>query len=226
LAIRVLLAQPAAWGTLAEGGGVTSAEIERMLGDRWLWWLLHPPRVAIVGPANAGKSTLANHLFARERSITADLPGTTRDWVGEIANLDGLAVMLVDTPGQRTTKDLIEAEAMVRADQQIQRADLVVLVLDAALPLEPDQVALVARYPRAIRVVNKTDLSPAWDFGSLPAIQMVATSGEGVDALRRAIRHHFNCGEDSSPDRPRWWTERQRVLLECGRYDPSVLRDA
>jgi hypothetical protein len=94
LAIKVLLAQPEAWKTSTPD-----------LADRSLWWLLHPPRVAIVGVANVGKSTLANQLFAQARSITADFPGTTRDWVGEMANLDGLMVMLVDTPGLRETSD-------------------------------------------------------------------------------------------------------------------------
>ena len=55
--------------------------------------------VAIVGPPNVGKSTLANRLFGQARSITADQPGTTRDWVGGVADIVGLAVTLVDTPG-------------------------------------------------------------------------------------------------------------------------------
>ncbi len=69
LALRVLLAQPAAWLKVAEN------DRKRMLTDRSLHWLLNPPKVAIVGTSNVGKSTLANQLFARERVITADLPG-------------------------------------------------------------------------------------------------------------------------------------------------------
>src|SRR6185503_2714425 len=95
------------------------------------WWMLHPPRVAIVGEANVGKSTLANQLFAQERSITADLPGTTRDWVGEVANVDGLPVTLVDTPGVRETADEVEREAIARSGEQVAAADLILLVLDA-----------------------------------------------------------------------------------------------
>ena len=90
-AVRVLLAQPAAWKSISDP--------KKILDDPSGKWLTQLPRVAIVGPANVGKSTLANQLFGQTRSITADLPGTTRDWVGEIANLDGLAVMLIDTPG-------------------------------------------------------------------------------------------------------------------------------
>ena len=101
LGVRVLLAQTGRLGGLRRGAAAGSGRDagRELLADRSLWWLLHPPRVAIVGAANAGKSTLANQLFAQERSITADLPGTTRDWVGEVADIDGLPVMLVDTPG-------------------------------------------------------------------------------------------------------------------------------
>ena len=133
------------------------ADVVRIRDDHSLYWLLHPPRVAIIGVPNAGKSTLANRLFAQERSITADLPGTTRDWVGEIANVDGLAVMLVDTPGLRHTDDPIESEAIRRSKGQIERADLVVLVLDVTQPRDPDQLALEAAHRCALVVVNKSD---------------------------------------------------------------------
>src|SRR5690606_12064877 len=106
-------------------------------------------------------STLANQLFAQERSITADLPGTTRDWVGEIANLDGLAVMLIDTPGLRMTDDLVEREAIERSGQQVRAADLVVVVLDASVPAA-EQLAHRQAHPNALIVVNKCDRA-AWD---------------------------------------------------------------
>jgi tRNA modification GTPase len=188
------------------------AQIEHILSDRSLWWLLHPPRVAIVGAPNAGKSTLANQLFAQERSITADLPGTTRDWVGEIANIDGLAVMLIDTPGQRETSDQIESEAIRRSAAQIETADLVLLVLDASRPLEPQQSPLLLRHPQAIRVINKIDKSATWDWSSIDGIATIATSGHGTSELRSAIQRHFGCHQ-LEIDRPRCWTERQRQEL-------------
>ena len=172
LALRTLLAQAQAWkGLLARADTISRGEIDAILADRSLHWLLHPPRVAIVGAPNAGKSTLANRLFAQERSITADLPGTTRDWVGEIANLDGLAVQLVDTPGIRDTHDPIEREAISRSGEQIQRADRVVLVLDASRSLEPEQAPLVQRFSDALCVINKIDAPLAWDISSIDGIQ-------------------------------------------------------
>jgi tRNA modification GTPase len=254
LALRTLLAQPAAWQGCGaaprraplpplppgvgrgEGERKEASESERPanehqstpaltltfsrrergpeLADRSLIHLLHPPRVAIVGAANVGKSTLANQLFAQERSITADRPGTTRDWVGEIANLDGLAVLLVDTPGVRQTDDAIERAAIERSGRVVEQADLVVVVLDATRSLEPEQAPLLRRHPDAIRVVNKADQLAAPGAGEWPGTRTVATTGQGVGPLRAAIRRRFLGDEPFDPARPRWWTERQRKLLE------------
>jgi small GTP-binding protein len=181
-----------------------------------LYWLLHPPRVAIVGAPNVGKSTLANRLFAQERSITADMPGTTRDWVGEIANVDGLAVMLVDTPGMRATDDPVEREAIERSRGQVEGADLVVLVLDATRDL-PAQREMLASFPKAVRVVNKSDGRKTWDAPqSAEWLHTVATTGRGVEELREAIQRHFLGAEPFDVGRARWWTARQREALRHG----------
>src|SRR5262245_5147215 len=129
LAISSLLAQEDAWRDLKAHPPDVQV-VQQLLADRRLHWLLHPPRVAIVGAENVGKSTLANQLFAQERSITADVPGTTRDWVGELANIDGLVVTLIDTPGVRHTSDEIERQAIDRAVARTREADLVMILLD------------------------------------------------------------------------------------------------
>ena len=202
-ALRVLLAQPAAWSR----GEKPDPD------DRSLWWLLHPPRVAIVGPPNVGKSTLANQLFAQERSITADLPGTTRDWVGEMANIDGLAVMLVDTPGVRETSDPIEREAIERSGAEVRSADLVVVVLDASVQVMRGERRLLDAYPGAIVVWNKSDRAVFDTHDDIQVgIRTVATTGKGVDELRASVRERFGC-ESFDVTRPRWWTERQRASL-------------
>jgi small GTP-binding protein len=205
LALQVLLGQPAAWERVGE------YDAHEILADRSLERLLHPPRVAIVGVPNVGKSTLANQLFGQERSITADLPGTTRDWVGELANVDGVAVILVDTPGLRQASDPIENAAIERAAAEVRGADLVVLVLDVTQPLE-GQRELIERYPEAIRVINKMDLPGIWGAQLLSGVEIVARTGRGVDALRRQILLRFGC-EALDVNRPRCWTPRQRELL-------------
>ncbi len=243
LGIETLLAQREAWLR------ITPTDLPRMLADDSLMHLLHPPRVAIIGVPNVGKSTLANQLFAQERSITADLPGTTRDWVGELANVDGLAVMLVDTPGLRPSDDPIEQQAIQRSQPIIAAADLVVLVLDPTQD-RAAQDRLVAAYPAALCVLNKTDRPAMWQWedtqGNLAGseftlghvrpdvlhedtlkrelrtkdamiepIRIVATTGAGVDELRRAIQRHFHC-EVYDPTTARCWTDRQRTEI-CSR---------
>jgi small GTP-binding protein len=213
LAVRTLLAQQVAWEKWVSGKP-SVAEIQQVLIDCGLDWLLRPPRVSIIGVPNVGKSTLANHLFARERAITADAPGTTRDWVGEIANVDGLAVMLVDTPGLRDTADAIEREAIERSREQVTGADLVLLVLDPTQPREPEQAALEREYSQALLFINKSDRAPLWEAGGA-ILRTVATTGAGVEALRDAIRRRFLGNERFEVNRPRCWTARQREMLRA-----------
>ena len=210
LALKVLLAQPNAWRRLEERQ-LSADEIRAILEDRSLEWLLSLPRVAIIGAPNVGKSTLANALFAQQRSITADMPGTTRDWVGEIANIDGLAVMLLDTPGVRDTDDAIE-----RIARQVQCADLIILVLDATRALDPEQSPLLARYPQALLVINKSD-QPTVCNVERKAVKTVATTCKGIDSLRHAMLQHFGC-LNLQLDQPRCWTNRQREILKLNHH--------
>ncbi|HYE20924.1 MAG TPA: GTPase [Tepidisphaeraceae bacterium] len=234
LAVQTLIAQPAAWSNLLQSldnpttpghsartpseapprirSQAATSSIDQVLADPALHHLLHPPRVAILGPPNVGKSTLANQLFARDRAITADLPGTTRDWVGEPANLDGLVVALVDTPGVRATADPIESAAITASAAQVRAADLVLIVLDAALPLAP-QLAALGDHPNVLRIANKSDRPPVWDLATHAHLRTVATIGQGINALRAAIRSHFGIPPTFDPTVPRCWTPRQRDLL-------------
>ncbi|MEP9350176.1 tRNA uridine-5-carboxymethylaminomethyl(34) synthesis GTPase MnmE [Xanthobacter sp. KR7-225] len=130
--------------------------------------------VAIVGPPNAGKSTLLNRLAGREAAIVSPLPGTTRDVLEVHLELAGQAVVLLDTAGLRESDDLVEQEGVRRARARAEAADLVLWLSDGG---EEPPEALA----RAIRVRTKTDLSKA----TVPAgwIGLSAQTGEGVEAL-------------------------------------------
>ena len=228
--LRVLLAQPKAWADLIEQAKLPAAAwrplIVGLLSDCTLNRLLHPAHVAIIGPPNVGKSTLANQLFAQERSITADAPGTTRDWVGEIANIDGVPVMLFDTPGARETDDPIEAEAIRKSEQALQRVELALSVSELHAPPGPETPfpALPLCY-HTISVVNKVDLLPDYGRGSgRYACFVSAKTGRGVDRLRQVIHANLGC-DDLDPARPRVWTQRQREILRRSMDDPGVIRE-
>jgi small GTP-binding protein len=200
LSLRALLEQPKLWQL--------NLNPDEMLKDESLWWLLNPPQIAIVGEPNVGKSTLANALFGRERSITADLPGTTRDWVGDMADVDGLAVTLVDTPGQRLTDDAIERAAIGASGEKIRQSDLILEILDATQPPKN-------RIANSVTILNKIDRPAAWNIHSIPAIRLSAKTGQGLDKLRAAIRQRFGIGPDY-PSKARWWTQSQRAILATG----------
>jgi tRNA modification GTPase len=208
--IEMLLSQPRIWRAAIARKDLDFA---RILADRSLWWMLYPPVIAIVGEPNVGKSTLANRLFGQERSITADVPGTTRDWVGDMANIDGLPVMLMDTPGIRQTEDLIERAAIERAGEKIAKCDLVVQVWDATASPKGGT-------PGGLLVINKIDRPAGWDFSRVDALRVSAKNGDGLSGLRGRIRQYFGVGEVGEEEkRPRWWTPRQRKILKRAAAD-------
>lgn len=158
--------------------------------------------VALVGPTNSGKSTLANRLIGRDRVITSDEAGTTRDWVAETALIRGWPVTLTDTAGLREGASTLEAEAIRRGREQAARADLVLIVLDAAAPPPSRREhwqraagSIPANCP-IIVVSNKCDIvtgdsalrSGASPVGTLKRpLPVSALEGSGIDALESLV---------------------------------------
>ncbi len=159
--------------------------------------------VVIVGRPNAGKSSLLNALAGDERAIVTAIPGTTRDVLRETVAFDGIELTLVDTAGLRETDDAIEAEGVRRARDELARADLALVVLDATRgPALPDDHAELAReLPNAaarIVLLNKSDLSsphPATLVGTAETLAVSARTGSGIAALRDALRRHAGANE-------------------------------
>jgi len=153
-------------------------------------------KTAIVGKPNVGKSSLLNALLRENRAIVTEIPGTTRDVIEEYVNLKGISLRLMDTAGIRQTNDLVESIGVEKTRQYLDRADLVLLVLDAARPLtEEDRVIIdIVRDKKVIVLINKTDLDIRLDineiaqkFGDEPVIHMSLTSGKGLDTLEDTI---------------------------------------
>lgn len=151
-------------------------------------------RVAIVGPPNVGKSRLFNALVGSARAIVTDLPGTTRDLVTEVVDLDGVRVTLVDTAGLRDTNDRVEAEGVVRSRGAAGTADLVVVVADGSSiggEADLDEVVLSpAADSKTVVVLNKQDIGLAWNRPD--ALNISAETGFGLEALRGRMLQLFD----------------------------------
>ncbi len=145
----------------------------------------------LIGPPNAGKSSLLNALAGSERAIVTDIAGTTRDTLRETIRIDGLELELVDTAGLREGGDAIEREGMRRARAEMQRADLAIVVLDARDP-EAGRQAIgdaAAQAARQLWILNKCDLLPQWPQQlDEDAIAISAASGQGLEQLHARLR--------------------------------------
>ena len=136
---------------------------------------------AVIGPPNAGKSSLVNALSESEMAIVAPSPGTTRDVLRCRLSLGGAVVTLLDTAGLREAADEIEAEGVRRARHAAAGADLVIVVRDATTA-GPGGIG--PEYDRVLHVINKIDLAPA---GDAQAIAVSVRTGAGMDRLRDAL---------------------------------------
>ncbi len=157
--------------------------------------------VVIVGPPNAGKSSLLNALTGGERAIVTDVAGTTRDLLRESVRMDGVELTLVDTAGLRESTeatpadglqiDAIEREGMRRALAELARADLLLAVVDARDPM-PQRAALATALhdaPAVLWLHNKSDLLTApLPPDSADTLWLSARSGAGLDGLRQRLR--------------------------------------
>jgi tRNA modification GTPase len=121
--------------------------------------LAHGCRAAILGPPNAGKSTLFNAALGRDRAIVTEIAGTTRDTLEAEIDLGGVPVTLVDTAGLRATGDVVESIGVERAREEARRADVVVYVFDAADGLGDGggEVLALASGAATLLVANKAD---------------------------------------------------------------------
>jgi len=200
--------------------------------------LLRPAEVVIAGPPNVGKSQLANVLVGRQVSLVHPEAGTTRDWVREIAVLDGLPVWVTDTAGLWQGGGAVDAEAVRRARRCIAGADLVLLLAEGGAPQRPDWLV-----GRVVTVLSKADLRRPADPatarlsstlrpGSIELAEIgpegnspksgrpaggadavvSALTGQGLAELKAVIIERIGLG-GFDPHQPAAFTDRQAQLL-------------
>ncbi len=140
----------------------------------------------LAGRPNVGKSSLLNRLAGAERAIVTAAPGTTRDALRETILIEGVPIVVVDTAGLRESQDEVEQLGMERTRQEMERADVVLVILEAG-KLEAPQGPLPEAAVR-LNVVNKIDLVPGAVAGRRGGeVYVSAKTGAGIDALRVAV---------------------------------------
>ncbi|WP_044340274.1 tRNA uridine-5-carboxymethylaminomethyl(34) synthesis GTPase MnmE [Rossellomorea aquimaris] len=163
----------------------------------------------IIGRPNVGKSSLLNSLVHENKAIVTDIPGTTRDVIEEYVNVRGVPLRLVDTAGIRETEDIVERIGVERSRQVLKEADLILLVLNYADELTPEDEQLfeAVRGMDVIVIVNKTDLPQKIDIDKVRKLaenhQLVTTAlleEQGIDELEEAISSLFFAGSIEAGD--------------------------
>ncbi|MFZ3103034.1 MAG: tRNA uridine-5-carboxymethylaminomethyl(34) synthesis GTPase MnmE [Desulfitobacteriaceae bacterium] len=179
-------------------------------------------QTVIVGRPNVGKSSLLNALLDEERAIVTDIPGTTRDEIRESINLGGILLQLVDTAGIRVSGDLTEQLGIDRTWRALDTADLILLVVEAGLPLETDEINILDKYRgRVIVLANKIDLLDKAMLADLIKgevwIPLSVTQHEGFDRLEQEIKSRVFSGNVNSLTEPLISNVRQISALERSR---------
>ncbi len=158
--------------------------------------------VAIAGATNAGKSSLLNAILGDNRAIVSDIHGTTRDTIEDIITLNGFQFRLIDTAGLRNTTDTIEKLGIDRSHKAIEKAEIVILVIDSSQPL-PDSINTLSQANPGLFIIaiNKTDLTPhpqtieqitqlVQNRPNIKLVELSAKTGDGLTLLVDELTNH------------------------------------
>jgi tRNA modification GTPase len=149
--------------------------------------------MTIAGAPNVGKSSLLNAILGQERAIVSEIPGTTRDSIEVPVSIRGIPIHLIDTAGIRHGGDSIEKIGIERARKNLARADLILWVMDASLPLLPQILEEELPPGKVLYVANKADQLPEFPqagdiyFAPGPLLHTCALNGQGLEQLYEAI---------------------------------------
>lgn len=193
----------------------------------------------IAGKPNAGKSSLMNVLTGKERAIVTEVAGTTRDILEGQVNLDGVTLNLIDTAGIHEAQDAVEKIGIEKARDSLERADLVIFVVDASTEFDKDdkEVLSLLGHKKVIFLLNKSDLVQVTTEKKIrslikqkgmacPVIAVSAKEGTGIDELSRQIKEMFFEGEVSFNDQVFITNVRQKSALLSAIDSLSMVKDS
>jgi tRNA modification GTPase len=165
-------------------------------------------RACIIGPPNAGKSTLLNTLTGEDRAIVTAIPGTTRDRIEETINLRGIPVVIIDTAGLRESDDPVESIGIRKTKEAYESADLILLVIDASSDEEFDISGIISTVgsKKILVILNKIDIDNRYSEGTLSKsfsglrnVEVSLKDGVNLDNLENSIFDMISHGNMISP---------------------------
>ena len=200
-----------------------SAEIDHLLaGFEDGVMLKEGINTVIVGKPNAGKSSLMNMLVGHDRAIVTDIAGTTRDIIEEQINLGGIQLNIIDTAGIRETEDVIEKIGVDRSLDYMERADLILYVMDSSEALDENDMDIIRKIKdkNTLILMNKSDLAPVIHREDIEALLqkeillISAKEGSGKQELEEAVRSMFFHGEVTFNDEVYITNARHKAALQ------------
>ena len=150
-------------------------------------------KTAIIGKPNVGKSSILNSLLREDRAIVTHIPGTTRDIIEEVININGIPLLLIDTAGIRNTDDIVENIGVEKSKELINSADLILYVIDTSREIDEEDYRIydIINTDKVIGILNKIDIKRNTDLSEFPKIEkwieISALSKTGIDNLENEI---------------------------------------
>ena len=200
------------------------AEIERILQQAQQGRLFRDGiNTVIIGRPNVGKSSLLNILTGTDSAIVTDIEGTTRDSIEEYVNVRGVPLRLTDTAGIRQTEEVVEKIGVEKSRKLMEKADLIVLILNQAEPLQEVDLELLeaTQHQKRIIVMNKQDLPTQIEMDVLTTFadetELIQTSmldEAGIDALEKQIEKLFFSGNIQATESSYLLNTRHTQLLK------------
>ncbi len=192
-------------------------------------------QTVIVGRPNVGKSSLLNALLKENRAIVTDIPGTTRDVIEEIINVGGIPLKIIDTAGLRKTDDVVEKIGVERSKESIDKADLILFMVDAAdgFKREDLEILNLIKNHKVIAIINKIDITENSSISeelnrhlkNIPQVQISALHHTGIDKLEKLITELVLGGQVSVNDQVLVTNIRHKQALEkANRHIEEVLK--